>query len=80
VLIARLKNAADEAIPSANAIAILSLLKLGHLSGNKRYLEIGANSVNAFKQRIDKNPAAHTGILAAAEFMSLDTKQEVKAN
>jgi uncharacterized protein YyaL (SSP411 family) len=31
VLIARLKNPADEAVPSANAIATLSLLKLGHL-------------------------------------------------
>ena len=37
-LIVRLKNAADEAIPSANAIAIQSLLKLGHLTGNKNYL------------------------------------------
>ncbi len=69
VLIARLKNAADEAIPSANAIAILSILKLGHLTGNKHYLDVGARSVNAFKCRIDKNPAAHTGILAAADFM-----------
>ena len=69
VLIARLKNAADEAIPSANAIAILSILKLGHLSGNKRYLDIGIRSIKAFKRRIDKNPAAHTGILAAADFM-----------
>jgi len=69
VLIARLKNPADEAVPSANAIATLSLLKLGHLSGNKSYIDIGASSVNAFKQRIDKNPAAHTGILAAADFM-----------
>ena len=70
VLIARLKNPADEAVPSANAIATLSLLKLGHLSGNKSYIDIGASSVNAFKQRIDKNPAAHTGILAAADFMT----------
>ena len=70
VLIARLKNPADEAVPSANAIATLSLLKLGHLSGNKSYIDIGTSSVNAFKQRIDKNPAAHTGILAAADFMT----------
>ena len=76
VLIARLKNAADEAIPSANAIAILSLLKLGHLLGNKRYIDIGSSSVNAFKKRIDKSPAAHTGILAAADFMSC-SKTEV---
>jgi uncharacterized protein len=79
VLIARLKNAADEAIPSANAIAILSILKLGHLSGNTRYLDIGAHSINAFKQRISKNPAAHTGILAAADFMACSLTEIVFA-
>ncbi|SVC07401.1 uncharacterized protein METZ01_LOCUS260255, partial [marine metagenome] len=77
VLIARLKNAADEAIPSANAVAVLSLLKLGHLLGNKRYLDVGANSVNAFKRKIDKNPAAHTGILSAADFMACSPTEVV---
>jgi uncharacterized protein YyaL (SSP411 family) len=69
MLIARLKNPSDEAIPSANAVAILSILKLGQLSGNKRYLDVGKKSVYAFKARINKNPAGHTGILAAADFM-----------
>ena len=32
--------------------------------------------MNAFKKRIDKSPAAHTGILAAADFMSC-SKTEV---
>ncbi|MDG2296923.1 MAG: thioredoxin domain-containing protein, partial [Gammaproteobacteria bacterium] len=32
ILIARLKNPSDEAIPSANAVAILNILKLGQLS------------------------------------------------
>ena len=45
-LIVRLKNAADEAIPSANAIAIQSLLKLGYLTGNKNYLVTAEKSVH----------------------------------
>jgi len=69
-LIARLKNAADEAIPSANAIAIKSLLKLGHLTGNKLLLSIAEKSTHTFKQRIEKNPAAYTGLLAGADFMT----------
>ena len=77
VLIARLKNSADEAIPSANAIAVLSLIKLGHLLINKRYLDIGTNSVNAFKQKIEKNPAAHSGILAAADFVACSTTEVI---
>ena len=69
VLIVRLKNPSDEAIPSANAVAILNILKLGQLSGNKRYLDVGRKSIYAFKARINKNPAGYTGILAAADFM-----------
>lgn len=69
VLVARLKNAADEAIPSANAIAILSLLKLGQLTGNEGFFAIAEKSVRAFKQSIEKNPAAYTGLLAAADFI-----------
>ena len=34
-LVSKLKNPADEAIPSANAIASIALLKLGRLTGNK---------------------------------------------
>ena len=69
-LIARLKNAADEAIPSANAIAVQSLLKLGYLTGNKSYLSTAEKSVCAFKKRIEKNPAAHSGLLAGSDFMA----------
>ena len=57
ILIVRLKNPSDEAIPSANAVAILNILKLGQLSGNKRYLDVGRKSIYAFKARINKNPA-----------------------
>lgn len=69
-LIVRLKNAADEAIPSANAIAIQSLIKLSHLTGIKAYLSIAEKSVHSFKQLIEKNPAAYAGILAGADFLS----------
>ena len=69
-LIVRLKNAADEAIPSANAIAIQSLLKLGHLTGNKNYLATAEKSVHSFKRRIEKNPVAYSGLLAGADFMA----------
>ena len=69
-LIARLKNAADEAIPSANAIAIQSLFKLGHLTENKSYIAIAEKSTDSFKRRIEKNPAAYSGLLVGADFMA----------
>ena len=69
-LVARLKDAADGAIPSANAVAALSLLRLGHLTGKKDYLKSGERTVRAFQQRMEKTPAAFAGLLSAADFMS----------
>jgi hypothetical protein len=69
-LVARLKDAADGAIPSANAVAALSLLRLGHLTGKKDYLKSGERTVHAFQQRMEKTPAAFAGLLSAADFMS----------
>ena len=69
-LVVRLKSAADEAIPSANAVAALSLLRLGHLTGKQEYLKSGERTVRAFQQRMKKTPAAFSGLLSAADFMS----------
>jgi hypothetical protein len=69
-LVARLKDAADGAIPSANAVAAQSLLKLGHLTGKREYLKSGERTVRAFQQRMEKTPAAFAGLLSAADFMS----------
>ena len=78
-LIARLKNAADEAIPSANAIAIQSLLKLGYLTGNNSYIAKAEKSLRGFKGRVDKNPSAFSGLLAGAD-LSASSLTEVFAN
>ncbi|MEE9259164.1 MAG: thioredoxin domain-containing protein [Nitrospinaceae bacterium] len=69
-LVARLKNPEDEAGPSANAVAALSLLRLGHLTGKKAYLEKGEGTVRAFQPQMEQNPAAFSGLLAAADFLS----------
>jgi uncharacterized protein YyaL (SSP411 family) len=66
-LITRLKNPADEAIPSANAIAILSLVTLGHISGNNEYREKAGEALTAFQPRMEKSPPAFTGCLSALD-------------
>jgi uncharacterized protein len=63
-LVSKLKNPADEAMPSANAIASMALLKLGRLTGNKIYTEKSQETVNTFKAFIEDSPAAFTGLLA----------------
>ena len=78
-LISRLKNPADEAIPSANAIAAHSLIQLGHLTGKKEYREKVEAMLKAFQPRMEKSPAAHTGLLAALDFYSASPAEVVFA-
>ncbi len=66
-LVTRLKNPADEAIPSANAIAVLSLVTLGHITGNDEYREKAEETLKAFQLRLEKSPAAFTGLLSALD-------------
>lgn len=67
-LIARLKNPADEAVPSANAIAAHSLLQLAHLSGKKEYRQKVEAMLKAYQPRMERSPAAHTGLLSALDY------------
>jgi len=68
-LIARLKNPADEAGPSANAVAVLALARLGRFTGNSGYSDKSETALRGFGPHIAANPAAHTGLLAALDFV-----------
>jgi uncharacterized protein len=67
-LIARLKNPADEAIPSANAIAVIALLQLGHLTGKNDYRQKVEAMLKAYQPQMEKSPPAHTGLLTALDY------------
>ena len=67
-LVARLKNPEDEAIPSGNAVAAMSLSRLGHLTGKPIYTEKGKATVQAFRDEIEHRPTAFCGLLAALNF------------
>ena len=67
-LVARLKTAADEAIPSANAITAQSLLKLASLTGNTDYANKAESVVRAFSAKMEGSPAAYTGLLSALDW------------
>ena len=68
-LIARLKNPMDDAMPSANAVAALALLRLGRLTGNKLFEEKGSQTVRAFQGEMEQRPAAFTALLSAMDYM-----------
>jgi uncharacterized protein YyaL (SSP411 family) len=55
-LFARMKNAADNATPSANAMAIRALLRLARSSGKEQYREAAMDAVHAFTPNIARRP------------------------
>ncbi|PIQ97332.1 MAG: hypothetical protein COV67_04800 [Nitrospinae bacterium CG11_big_fil_rev_8_21_14_0_20_56_8] len=68
VVLTRLKNPADEAVPSANSVAALALLKLSVYRGIGKYRSAAENALRAFQPLIEKSPTAYNGLLAAADF------------
>ena len=65
-LIARIKNAQDAALPSANAVAVHSLLDLAQITGQKEYLDKAAQTLFAFGGMAQANPTAFIHMIAAA--------------
>ena len=64
-LFARMKNAADNATPSANGVAIRALLRLAQVSGKDRYREVATRAVEAFAANIRRRPEFFPTILLA---------------
>ena len=78
-LVAKLKNPADEAMPSANAIASMALLKLGRLTGNKTYIEKSEETVKAFQAFMEQSPVAFTGLLSTVSASKLSPTEVIFA-
>lgn len=76
-LVSKLKNPADEAMPSANAIASMALLKLGRLTGNKNYIEKSEETVKACQAFMEDSPAAFTGLLSTLSASNLSPTEAI---
>ncbi|MBF0227660.1 MAG: thioredoxin domain-containing protein [Desulfobacterales bacterium] len=72
----RPKELYDGAIPSANSIALLNLIKLSRLTGNKYFEDTAKKLLNVFSEAVSKNPSAYTQFLISFDFY-LNTGQEV---
>ena len=64
-LIQRLKNFSDDAIPAGNAVAALTLNRLGYLSGKQRYIDAAENCLKSAWQSINQTPISHCALLNA---------------
>jgi uncharacterized protein len=67
-LILRLKDDYDGAEPSGNSVAVMSLLKLGAITGNARFTQAVEKTFGLFAERIQKSPQAVPFLLQAFDF------------
>ncbi len=66
-LIHRLKTGQDNATPSGNGSAALALQRLGHLTGDARYLEAAERTLKLYFADMTRQPGAFATLLMALE-------------
>jgi hypothetical protein len=66
-LIHKPKPYADEALPAGNGVAAVTLVALGHLLGEQRYLDAAERTVRAALHAIDRHPEAFATLLRALD-------------
>ncbi len=67
-LIARQKDATDNATPSGGSLATYGLLRLGKLTGAGRYLDAAARSLSVSATLMEESPMGTGQMLMAADF------------
>lgn len=92
-LLTRQKEVFDGAIPSANSVAMLNLLRLGRITGNTEFEEKASALGRAFAGSIRRQPSASPQLMSGVDFgigpsyevvivgdpNSADTKEMLKA-
>ncbi|WHZ18539.1 MAG: uncharacterized protein OJF55_000688 [Rhodanobacteraceae bacterium] len=63
--LARSRNWIDDALPNGNGVAIRSLLRLGHLIGETRWLDAAERALRAAADALDQYPDACPALLRA---------------
>ncbi len=66
LLLVRVKEPYDKAVPSGNGVAAAVLLKLADVTGKEKYRKDAENIVNYFRGLIEKNPVQTPTLLEAA--------------
>jgi uncharacterized protein YyaL (SSP411 family) len=67
-LLVRKKEIYDGAIPSGNSVAMLNLLRLGHMTANSDLEEKAAKIGRAFSRSVKQSPSVHTQLMVALDF------------
>lgn len=67
-LLVRNKEIHDGAIPSGNSVAMLNLLRLGHMTATPDLEEKAARISSAFSGNVKQSPSAYTQLMVALDF------------
>jgi len=78
-LILRVKDDYDGAEPSGNSVATLSLLKLGAITGRKKFTEAAEKTLRLFAHRLQHFPQAMPFMLHALDFQLQEPQRIVIA-
>jgi len=78
-LILRVKEDYDGAEPSGNSVAIMSLLRLGHIAGRKEFSNAAEKSLRSFASRLQQVPQAVPYMMQALDFFVDEPKRAVVA-
>jgi uncharacterized protein YyaL (SSP411 family) len=78
-LILRVKDDYDGAEPSGNSVATLSLLKLGAITGRKKFMDAAGKTLRLFVARLQQFPQAMPFMLHALDFSLQEPKRVVIA-
>lgn len=68
-LLARQKETYDGAIPSGNSVAMLNLVRLGRMTGQRDLEEKAAAIGRAFSEQVRGTPSAHCQMLQGVDFL-----------
>jgi uncharacterized protein YyaL (SSP411 family) len=66
-LVQRPKSGQDGATPSGNGIAAQALQRLGHITGERRYLDAAERTIRVFLESMRATASAHTSLATALE-------------
>ncbi|MFO8009942.1 MAG: thioredoxin domain-containing protein [Dehalococcoidia bacterium] len=78
-LFIRQKEIYDGAIPSANSVAMMNLLRLGRITANSEFEQRAERIGKAFSNDVEKAPVAYTQLMCALNFATGPTYEVVIA-
>ncbi len=67
-LLARQKDIYDGAVPSGNSVAMLNLIRLGHMTADHELEEHAERIGKAFSVNVNNSPSAHTLLMVSLDF------------